>query len=244
MNLKRFSRIRVLLFLALLGAPGALCRAETPSTEAEIWQTAVAMRAQSITLAPGELAYEQYHLERKKNEPRNETGRFRLSYGEDGKAAVSVMWAKRGEKDFTAERAARLEKQASGRNELLVYFTPFDPDLQDRLDRKSGTRVFSDGRSLWQFEFHLPAGRNRGFAGTARVGDNGRPIDFRFTLSPMPWFFDFADVYITFDAGNEYLVFDSISFKYKASFLFWVWNGGGSGVFADWKRISAPPKLN
>jgi hypothetical protein len=230
--------------LFLLICLGGILWAQTPSTEALIWQKAVALRTASYTLAPGEIPYEQYHIDRKEKEPHREFGVLSLSYDNTGKAAISVIWAKSGEKDVTAQRADRLEKQASRRNELLFYFTPFDPDVQDKLERKSGRLIFAEGKMLWEYEFRLPIDRNRNFAGKARVDNDGRPYDFSFTLSPKPFYLDIMDIHITFGAVREYLVFETIKYNYKASFLFWAWNGGGFAEFDEWKWISAPPRFN
>ena len=239
MGKRGFSVICGLFFFA-----AAYCPGQTPSLQAAIWQTAVAIRAESFTLAPGALLYEQYQIDKNGKMGRSETGRIGLTYDEGGKAAVSVVWAKRGENDFTAERAGRLEKQASRRNEFLSYFTPFDPDLQDRLTWTGGTRVFAEGKLLWQYEFSLPMNKQRGFTGTARVDDNGRPYDFSFTLSPKPFYLDIMEVHIVFDNDREHLVFSRIDYKYEASFLFWNWKGGGHADFDDWRWIAAPPRLH
>ncbi|MDR1626133.1 MAG: hypothetical protein LBT33_06290 [Spirochaetia bacterium] len=229
----------LLLFAAFPGT------AETPfSGEAGIWQTAVAFRAESFTMAPGELPYEQYQLESDGNVAHRETGRMSLAYGEDGRAAVSIIWAKRDEEDFTAERARRLEKQASRRSEFLSFLTPFDPDVQGRLERKPGTRVFAGATALWQYEFRLPMNEERSIVGTARVREDGKPYDVRYTLSPLPWFLDIIEMHLVFDADAETLLFSTVDYKYEASFLFWAWRGGGQAAFGDWKRISAPPRLN
>jgi hypothetical protein len=229
----------ILLFAALPGV------AETSlSGEAEVWQTAVARRAESFTMAPGALPYEQYQLERDGKVAHRETGRMGLAYGEDGRAAVSIIWAKRDNEDFTAERGRRLQKQASRRNEFLSFLTPFDPDVQDTLERKPGVREDSGGIALWRYEFRLPMNEERSLVGTARVRADGRPYDVRYTLSPLPWFLDIIEMHLVFDTEAEVLLFRSVDYKYEASFLFWVWRGGGQAAFDDWKRISAPPRLN
>ena len=239
MDIRRLAAVCGLLFSTVL-----CCLGQTSSPEA-IWQTAVAIRRGSSTLAPGAIIYEQYHIDKEGNRGGHpESGCFGLSYDEGGKAAISVVWAKRGEDDFTAERAGRLNKQSSRRSEFLQYFTPFDPDLQDKLTRTAGTRVFEDGKLLWQYEFSLPVDKRRSFTGLARVDDSGRPYDYRFTLSPKPFYLDIMDVRIVFDSAAEHLIFSKIDFIYEASFLFWSWNGGGNAGFDDWKWISAPPRLN
>jgi hypothetical protein len=246
---KRYSCLRFFLFIAVFCLPGGICPAQMPSAaaagyEAEIWQKAVAKRAESVYLAPGELSYEHYHFSKKANELRRETGVFNLSYDENGRISVFAEWAKFGERDFTAERNSRLEKQASKRNELLEFFTPFDSGLQAKLERERGTLVYEEGRALWQYVFRLPVTGNRSFEGIARVSEDGSPHDFRFWMAPMPWFMDDMYIRIAFGLKNEFLVFNSIDFKYKASFLFWVWNGGGEGLFDKWKWLSAQPRFN
>ena len=238
MNKRMFSVLCGLFFFTAVWCPG-----ETLLSEAEIWLRAVALRTESFTLAPAAILYEQYHIDKKGNAGQSETGCFGLAYDEGGKADISVVWAKRGERDFTAERAGRLEKQSSRRSEFLQYFTPFDPDLQNKLKRTNGTRVFEDGKVLWQYEFSLPLDKHRSFTGTVRVDDKGRPCDYRFTLSPKPFFLDVMDVHIFFDSAAAHLIFHRIDFVYEASFLFWSWKGGGNAGFNDWKWISAPPKL-
>ena len=237
MRILRFSCLWCLFSLAAV-------MAETPSSEAAIWQAAVALRAESFTLAPGGLPYEQYQLGDDGKVAHRETGRMSLAYDENGKAAISIIWAKRDEEDFTAERAKRLEKQASRRNEFLSFITPFDPDVQDKLQRKPGTEVFENGKPLWQYEFRLPMNKDRSLVGTARVGLDGRPYDFRYTLSPLPWFFDSMDMHVIFDAADKRLLFGRLDYKYEASFLFWAWRGGGHAVFDDWKKIPAPPRID
>ena len=238
MNIRCLSVKFLFFFIPALYASGQM-----PSSEALIWQTAVAIRAGSFTLAPAAILYEQYHMDKQGSMGRPETGRFALAYDEGGKAAISVTWAKRGESDFTAERSARLEKQASRRNEFLVYFTPFDPDLQDKLKRSSGTQVFSEGKFLWHYEFSLPIDKQRSFTGTARVDENGRPYDYSFTMTPKPFYMNVMDIHIDFDPDEEHLVFSNLDFKYEASFLFWNWRGGGQAYFDEWKWINAPPRL-
>jgi hypothetical protein len=229
----------VFLFAALSGAAGAPL-----SGGEEIWKAAVGHRAESFTMAPGELPYEQYQLERDGSVAHRETGRMSLDYGEDGEAAISIMWAKRDDEDFTAERGRRLERQASRRSEFLSFLTPFDPNVQDRLERKPGTRVYDGGAALWEYEFLLPVNGERSIVGTARVREDGKPYDVRYTLSPLPWFLDIIEMHLVFDFEAELLVFRTVDYKYEASFLFWVWRGGGHAAFDDWKRISAPPRLN
>ena len=238
MRKRLFSFTCGFLFSAVVWCPG-----QTPYQEAEIWQKAVALRTESFTFAPALLYYEQYHIDKDGKAGQPETGCFGLAYDEGGKAAISVVWAKRGEKDFTIERSGRLEKQSSRRTEFLQYFTPFDPDLQSKLTRTSGKQVFEDGKLLWQYGFSLPLDKRRSFKGTVRVDSNGRPHDYRFTLSPLPFFMDIMDVQILFDSAAEHLIFSRINFVYEASFLFWTWKGGGSAGFDGWKRISAPPRL-
>jgi hypothetical protein len=214
------------------------------SSEAEIWQAAVRRRAESFTMAPGELPYEQYQLESDGNVAHRETGRMSLAYGADGRAAISIIWAKRDDVDFTAERGRRLEKQASRRNEFLSLTTPFDPDVQDRLERGPGTRVLAEGAALWQYEFRLPMNEDRSIVGTARVWEDGRPCDVRYTLDPLPWFLDIIEMHLVFDTEAELPLFHTVDYKYEASFLFWVWRGGGQASFDAWTRISSPPRLN
>jgi hypothetical protein len=224
---------------------GLLCAAQPPpGGEAEIWQTAVARRAESFTMAPGELPYEQYQLESDGKVAHRETGRMSLAYGEDGRAAISIIWAQRDNEDFTAERGRRLERQASRRNEFLSFLTPFDPDVQDKLERSPGVRSNSGGIPLWEYEFRLPMNEERSLVGTARVRADGMPCDVRYTLSPLPWFLDIIELHLVFDPGAELLLFRTVDYKYEASFLFWVWRGGGHAAFDDWKRIPAPPRLN
>ena len=239
MSKARFSVICCLFLFAAVWCPG-----EAPYGEAEIWRSAVALRTRSFTFAPGSILYMQYHIDKEGNTGQGETGRFNLSYDEKGIASISVVWAKRGERDFTAERAGRLEKQSSRRGEFLQFFTPFDPDLQDKLRRTGGTRVFEDGKILWKYEFSLPLDKHRSFTGTARIDGNGRPYDYRFTLSPLPFYMDIMDVHIFFDGAAEHLIFNKIDFMYEASFLFWSWKGGGNASFDGWKWISAPPRLH
>jgi len=239
MRASRFLIVWCLFFFVVIYS-----QADVLSTEAEIWQKAVALRAKSLTLAPGQIQYEQNRFDKKGNTTYSETGRLGLRYDENGKVSVSVLWAKNGDMDATARRSAIIDKQGSRTNDFLLYFTPFDPGIQDKLERKSGTLVSEGGKTLWQYAFHLPLDKGRSFAGTARVGEDGRPYDFSFALSPLPWYFDIMEIHITFDASSEDLIFSRIDFRYKASFLFWVWNGGGNAEFDDWKWISAPPKLN
>jgi hypothetical protein len=127
---------------------------------------------------------------------------------------------------------------------VVYYLTPFDPTVQSKLERKSGRRIFADGKALWEYEFRLPVDKKRSYEGTARVSNNGKPYDFSFSISPKPFYLDTMNVRITFNADGEYLIFDRISFIYKASFLFWSWNGGGDAGFDNWKWISAPPRFN
>ena len=221
-----------------------MCPGQAPGLEAVIWQSAVALRAKSLTFAPSLVLYEYYYIDKEGKAGRPETGCIGLSYDESGKAAISVVWAKRNERDFTAERGSRLEKQSSRRSEFLQYFTPFDPDIQDKLKRSAGTPVLADGKVLWQYEFSLPLDRRRSFTGIARVDEKGRPYDYRFTLSPKPFFMDMMDVSISFDSSSEYLTFGKIDFLYEASFLFWNWKGGGNGGFDGWKWIPAPPRFH
>jgi hypothetical protein len=229
--------------ILLFAAP--LCVADSPpGGEAQIWQTAVARRAESFTMAPGELPYEQYQLERDGKVAHRETGRMGLAYDEDGRAAISIIWARRDNEDFTAERGRRLQRQASRRNEFLSFLTPFDPDVQDKLERTPGTRADSGEIPLWQYEFRLPMNEERSLVGTARVRADGAPYDVRYTLSPLPWFLDIIEMHLVFDSGAEIPLFRSVDYKYEASFLFWVWRGGGQAAFDDWKKISAPPRLN
>ena len=240
MDMRRLSAVCGLIFSAAL-----CCFGQASSREEMVWQTAVAIRRGSYTLAPSSILYEQYHVDKDgKRGGQSETGCFGLSYDEEGKAAISVVWAKRGESEFTAERASRLDKQSSRRREFLQYFTPFDPDLQDKLTRTAGTQVFEDGKIFWQYEFSLPVDKRRSFTGTARVDDSGRPYDYRFTLSPKPFYLDIMEVHIIFDDAAENLIFSKIDFVYEASFLFWSWRGGGNAGFDDWKWISAPPRLH
>jgi hypothetical protein len=126
----------------------------------------------------------------------------------------------------------------------LSFLTPFDPDVQERLERKPGTRVFAGSSALWQYEFRLPMNEERSIVGTARVREDGRPYDVRYTLSPLPWFLDTIEMHLVFDSDEELLRFGSVDYKYEASFLFWVWRGGGQAAFDDWKRIAAPPRLD
>ncbi|MDR1932928.1 MAG: hypothetical protein LBQ57_08935 [Spirochaetales bacterium] len=222
----------------------SLCYADSPpSGEAALWEAAVACRAESFTMAPGELPYEQYQLDSDGSVAHRETGRMSLDFSEEGKADISILWAKRDGSDFTAERARRLEKQASRRNEYLSLTTPFDPDVQDKLKRGPGEKVISGGIVLWQYEFELPSGE-RSIAGTARVREDGKPYDFRYTLTPLPWFLDLMEMHLVFDTDAELLLFRNIDYRYEASFLFWLWRGGGHASFDSWKKISAPPRLN
>ena len=240
----RMSKLRFSVIFALFLSVAVWCRGQAPYGEAEIWQSAVALRTSSFTLAPGSILYMQYHIDKEGKAGQSETGCFNLSYNEAGIASVSVVWAKRGERDFTAERADRLEKQSSRRTEFLQYFTPFDPDVQGKIKRTDGKRVFEDGRILWKYEFSLPLDRRHSFTGTARINENGRPYDYRFTLSPLPFYMDIMDVHIFFDSAAGHLVFRKIDFVYEASFLFWTWKGGGNAGFDDWKWISSPPRLH
>ena len=221
------------------------CPAETPASgEALLWEKAVACRARSFTMAPGILPYEQYQLDRDGTVAHRETGRMQVAYDENGKAAISIQWAWRDDKDFTAERARRLQKQTDTRNSFLSLVTPFDPDIQEKLQRKPGTPVYEDGKPLWQYEFTLPVDAERSLVGTARVYEDGTPHDVRYTQSPLPWFLDRVEIHIVFDTAAELLLFRTVDYSYEASFLFWLWRGGGYASFDDWKRISAPPRLN
>ena len=236
--------LRKALTLGLFLLAATFSPAESAVGEAGIWEKAVACRARSFTMAPGELPYEQYQLDRDGSVAHREIGCMGISYDTNGKAAISIIWASRDDKDFTAERAKRLEKQASRRNEFLSFITPFDPDVQDKLQRKPGEMVFAEGKTLWQYEFSLPINEDRGIVGTARVDDSGIPYDLRYTLSPLPWFLDIIDMHVVFHADGEHLLFRSLDYKFEASFLFWLWRGGGNAAFNDWKRISAPPRLD
>ena len=235
-------RFYVICSFFLLAA--ALCLAQAPKTETEIWQTAVALRTKSITFAPSLILYEYYHIDKEGRAGLPETGCIGLAYNEAGKAAISVVWAKRNEVDYTAERGSRLEKMSSKRSEFLQYFTPFDPDLQDAIKRSSGLQIFQDGRLFWQYQFSLPLDRRRSFTGIARVEPDGSPYDYSFTLTPKPFFMDMMDVSISFDSSFGYLTLGKIDFLYEASFLFWRWKGGGSADFDGYKWISAPPRLH
>jgi len=227
----------------LLAAAISLPAQSQESGEAALWAAAVARRAQSFTMAPGELPYEQYQLDSDGSVAHRETGRMNLGFNDEGKADISIIWAKRDDVDFTEERAKRLEKQASRRNEFLSLTTPFDPDVQASIKRGPGEKVYAEGTVLWQYTFELPAGE-RSMVGTARVREDGKPYDVRYTLSPLPWFLDLIEMHLVFDSGEELLLFQKVDYKYEASFLFWQWRGGGLASFEDWKRISSPPRLN
>jgi hypothetical protein len=212
--------------------------------EAVIWKIAAAHRAASFTLAPMRLPYEQYQLDSEGDVLHRERGLMILSYNTDGRADISVGWAQRDGKDFTGERAKRLEKQSARLNEYLSFTTPFDPDVQDKLKRRPGKKLYHEGMSLWQYEFELPVNANLSLVGTARIREDGKPYDFRYTVDPLPWFLDVIEIHLFFDTGAEYLLLKNAVYSYEASFLFWLWRGGGQADFRDWERIFAPPRLN
>jgi hypothetical protein len=225
----------------------AVCTfAEIPvQDEALIWESAAAHRAASFFMAPTRLLYEQYQLNGDGGVSHRENGLMSLSYNENGKADISVSWAQRDGKDFTGERARRLEKQSARRNEYLSFTTPFDPDVQSKLERRPGKKIYYEGIVLWQYEFQLPVHDDLSIVGTARVREDDRkPYDFRYTVDPLPWFLDIIEIHIFFDTEAEYLLLKNAAYLYEASFLFWLWKGGGQAGFEDWKRIAVPPRLN
>jgi hypothetical protein len=238
-----YRRIQFVALVIFLASAISLPAQNQEADEAELWAAAVARRTESFTMAPGELPYEQYQLDSDGGVAHRETGRMSLDFNDEGKADISIIWAKRDEADFTSERAKRLEKQASRRNEFLSFTTPFDPDVQASIKRGPGEKVYAEGTVLWQYQFELPAGE-RSMVGTARVREDGKPYDVRYTLSPLPWFLDLIEMHLVFDSNEDILLFQKVDYKYEASFLFWQWRGGGLASFEDWKRISSPPRLN
>jgi hypothetical protein len=232
------------IVFSLFAALG-LSAQEQGRNEAELWDDAVSYRAESFTMAPETLPYEQYQLERSGAVAHRETGRMRLTYDAEGKAAVTIIWAQRDNANFTEERARRLARQASRRNDFLSLTTPFDPDIQYKLKRQPGQRVYAGGTVLWQYDFELPMEGNRSLVGTARVReDTGKPYDVRYSARPLPWFIDLIEIHVRFDSDSPLLLFQDVDYRYEASFLFMVWRGGGRAAFEDWRKISAPPRLN
>jgi hypothetical protein len=233
--------IGVFLLLSAMAVPAQ----NPPPDEIAIWNAAVSHRQQSFTLAPGELPYEQYQLERSGDIAHKETGIMRLSYNDQGKADIGIIWARRDDKDFTQERAQRLEKQADRRNEFLSLTTPFDPDVQSILKRQPGKRIYAEGIFLWEYDFELPQGEHPSIVGTARVRDDtGKPYDLSYSFKPLPWFLDLIEMHLVFDTDSEFLEFHKLDYRYEASFLFFLWRGGGEAFFGNWLRLSVPPRLN
>jgi hypothetical protein len=167
-----------------------------------------------------------------------------LSYNEEGKASISIMWANRDGEDFTEQRTRRLERQGSRRNEFLSLLTPFDPDIQDKLRLWPPIQTYENGEPLWQYNFKLPLNEDKSLVGTARLNDEGAPYDIRYAMEPLPWFLDSIEMHLVFNSGSGPLLFEKLDFMYQASFLFWFWKGEGNASFAEWKNISVPPRLN
>ncbi len=238
--MKNFGALSAVFLFLLLPAGPALGAADPES----LWIEAVAKRTAAERMAPRILRLTQEELDSSGGVKSVEHAVIGLSYGEDGKVRLEVVSSEKNGTDFSTERKRRLASVASRWADLRGDKTPFDRELQDSLRRGAPTREREGTTALLSFPFELPLEAIT-MRGKARITEAaGAPYDASYTLDPLPAFVDILDLGIEFKQVRQggYSA-ESVSYRFKASFLFFTWRGRGVLAFEDWTELPVKPRL-
>jgi len=239
-TMKRFGALSSIFLLLLLPAGPALGAADPES----LWNEAVAKRTAAERMAPRILRLAQEELDSSGVVKSVEHAVIGLSYGEDGKVRLEVSSSEKNGADFSTERKRRLASTAARWADLRGDTTPFDRELQVRLRRGEPRREREGTTALFSFPFELPLDAIT-MRGRARVTEAaGAPFDVSYTLDPLPTFVDILELGIKFkQVRDEGYNAESVSYLFKASFLFFTWRGRGVLSFEDWTELPVKPRL-
>ncbi|MFQ3621776.1 MAG: hypothetical protein SNJ78_12635, partial [Spirochaetales bacterium] len=186
-----------IFFLGLFWFWGGVQTARANPGEITLWQKAVQIRSIEETYAPLRLRYLQYQLEPSGKEKSREEGVWAFSYNSEGKASIQVVQAIKDGEDFTEERKRRLNRGRSNANRMLDILSPFDSEAQAMVKLGTAVQTAIGGKFVWEFPFELPR-QDIQILGVAWVDTEGKPVGFRYTIKPLPWFIDRMDIQVLF----------------------------------------------
>ncbi len=211
--------------------------------EQSLWQKAVQIRSEEEQTAPLRLRYVQYQLDPAGKEKSREEGMWAFTYDTAGKVTIQVVEAVKDGEDYTEERKRRLNRSRSNTNRMLDILTPFDAEAQTGLTLKPPVRTQFEGKPVWEYPFELPRQDIR-LIGVAWVDLIGKPVGFRYTIHPLPWFIDRMEIQVKISTDPFPGRLQELEYSFAASFLFFNWVGGGKAWPEEWVRLPVKPKFN